>query len=180
MQPLCGAKTRAGGTCAQRAMFGGARCRYHGGAIKRVRAAAQRRLAEQKATRAIEREGIAPLGDPVEMLRSLAAEAVALKDYFSGRLRELEALRYQGNTGEQLRSEVALYERALDRSQKFLHDLAKLGLDERQVRVSEAQVVIFAGVIARGLAAAGLPEDQTLTVRANIAKELRLVEAGNG
>lgn len=179
-QPPCGAKTRVGGTCKYPAMMGGSRCNCHGGSAPRAKAAAARRLAEAKATKAIQREGIAPLGDPVELLRQLAAEAVALKDYFSDRLRELESLRYQGNTGEQLRSEVALYERALDRSQKFLHDLARLGLDERQVRVSEAQLLILVGVISRGLAAAGLPDDLRESARASIAAEMRLIEAGHG
>jgi len=30
-RPLCGAKTRAGGTCLVRVEFGKARCRFHGG-----------------------------------------------------------------------------------------------------------------------------------------------------
>ena len=30
-RPLCGAKTRAGGTCMVRVEFGKARCRFHGG-----------------------------------------------------------------------------------------------------------------------------------------------------
>lgn len=181
-QPLCGARRRDGGTCTYKAMLGGTRCRRHGGAIPSVRAAAKRRLAEQAATRAVEREGIAPLGDPVEMLRELAAEAIGLKDFFAARLAALEELRYQGagQAGEQLRAEVALYERALDRSQKFLHDLAKLGLDERQVRVSEAQVVILVGIINRGLAASNLDADQVITVRANMAAEMRKIGAGDG
>lgn len=39
--------------------------------------------------------------------------------------------------------------------------------------------MIFAGVIARGLAADGLPEDMTVLARTSIAKELRLIEAGS-
>ncbi len=160
------------------AMRGQQRCRMHGGRTPAHMAAAKRRLAEQKALRAVEREGIAPLGDPVEQLRALAAEAVGLKDFFHSRLAALEELRYQGNTGEQLRSEVALYERALDRSQRFLHDLARLGLDERQVRVNEATAAVFLGVISRGLAGAGLPDELQVAARASIAQELRLIEAG--
>ena len=151
-QPLCGARTRVGGACRYPAMMGQRRCRKHGGSTPRGLAAGARRLAEQKATKSLSREGIEPIGDPVELLRGLASEALALKDHFASRLRALEALRYEGNTGEQLRSEVSLFERALDRSQKFLHDLAKLGLDERQVRVSEAQVVLVAAALQQVLA----------------------------
>ena len=151
-QPLCGAKTRAGGSCTYRAMMGQKRCRRHGGSSPRGLAAGARRLAEERATRSVHREGIEPIGDPVELLRGLASEAVSLKDHFSARLKALEQIRYEGNSGEQLRSEVALYERALDRSQRFLHDLAKLGLDERSVRIDEAKVVLLVAVLQRVLA----------------------------
>jgi hypothetical protein len=151
----------------------------HGASTPFKLRAAERRKQEAEATKAIQREGIAPLGDPVELLRDVTAEAVGLKDFFAARLKALSELRYEGHSGEQLRAEVALYERALDRSQKFLHDLARLGLDERQVRVSEAQVAIFVGVISRGLAAAALSEEATMLVRASIGNELRLVEANH-
>lgn len=139
-----------------------------------VYAAAQRRLAEAKATKTIQREGIAPLGDPVELLRELAAEAVALKDFFSARLKALQELRYEGNTGEQLRSEVALYERALDRSQKFLHDLARLGLDERQIRIGEGQIVLVAAVLQRvlGHPSVGLDQEHRSVALELLASEL--------
>jgi hypothetical protein len=175
---VCGAKTRAGGECGHWAMAGGMRCRMHGGASPHVRAAAQRRVAEAKALRAVRREGIEPIGDPVEELRDLASEAKSLKDHFGARLKALQEIRYSTpGAGEQLRAEVALYERALDRSQKFLADLARLGLDERRVRVTEAQAAVLLGVIVRGLASAGLPDDLQLAARTAIATELRLIEA---
>jgi hypothetical protein len=176
----CGAKCRDGHLCTQPPMHYQTRCRMHGASTPFKLRAAERRAQEAKATKAIQREGIAPLGDPVELLRDVTAEAVGLKDFFAARLTALRELRYEGHSGEQLRSEVALYERALDRSQKFLHDLARLGLDERQVRVSEAQLLILVGVISRGLASAGLPDDLRESARASIAAEMRLVEAGNG
>ena len=175
-QALCGAKTRSGGTCRQPRMLGARRCRMHGSAAPRARAAAQRRMAEQKALQAVEGAGVAPLGDPVEQLRELASEALRLKDYFAERLEALESLRYMahGTGGEQLRSEVALYERALDRSQRFLHDLARLGLDERQVRISEAQVVLVAGVLERvlGRTELGLDSARLMIARTLLVEEL--------
>jgi len=156
---LCGAKKRDGGTCAMAAMKGQTRCRMHGAKQPQKLAAAKRRLAEQAALRAVVREGIAPLGDPVEQLRALASEAVGLKNFFADRLAALQELRYEGHAGEQLRSEVALYERALDRSQRFLHDLARLGLDERTVRLDEARVVLLVSVLERVLASPDLALD---------------------
>jgi hypothetical protein len=41
----CGARTREGGTCHNRPMLGGARCRMHGGASPQARAKAAERLA---------------------------------------------------------------------------------------------------------------------------------------
>ncbi|HVD04284.1 MAG TPA: HGGxSTG domain-containing protein [Candidatus Dormibacteraeota bacterium] len=156
---LCGAKKRDGATCTMQAMKGQERCRMHGGKTPAHMAAAKRRLAEQAALRVVQREGIVPIGDPIEMLRQLSAEAVALKDFFNDRLKALEELRYQSGAGEQLRAEVALYERALDRSQRFLHDLARLGLDERTAKLDEAKVVLLVSVLERVLASPDLALD---------------------
>jgi F0F1-type ATP synthase membrane subunit b/b' len=49
------------------------------------------------------------------------------------------AWRYQAGAGEQIRAEVALYERALDRTARLLADMARLNLDERLERLTEAQ-----------------------------------------
>jgi hypothetical protein len=175
---VCGAKTRAGGKCGRHPMSGYHRCDMHGGKLPNVRRMLARQEVEAKALRAIEREGITPVGDPVELLRSLAGEAVALKDFFAARMAALEEIRYATpGAGEQLRAEVSAYERGLDRAERFLADLARLGLDERRVRVTEAQAAVLLGVIVRGLAAAGLAEEQQLSARNAIGAELRLIEA---
>lgn len=44
-RPICGARTRDGGSCKQPAMRGGLRCRMHGGASPQARRAAKLRLA---------------------------------------------------------------------------------------------------------------------------------------
>ncbi|MGA7087784.1 MAG: HGGxSTG domain-containing protein [Candidatus Dormiibacterota bacterium] len=115
-QPLCGAKTRVGGTCRYPAMLGGARCRRHGGAIKRVRAAAQRRLAEEKAAKVVLGMALVPVTDPVACLRELTAETLAVKDVLLARVAQLQGdIRYKGATGEQVRAELTAYERAAER-----------------------------------------------------------------
>jgi hypothetical protein len=157
-------------------MVGQMRCRFHGGKSPQALAAAQRRLAVERATRAIDREQLPPVNDPVAVLQALASEALALKDYFAQRVRALEELRYKGGAGEQVRGELLLYERALDRSARFCSDLARLGLDERQVRVSERQGELLAECIERALAVCGLSSNAPL--RRAIASELRLLETG--
>jgi hypothetical protein len=140
-------------------MLGAKRCRMHGSSTGRARAAASRRVAEQAALRAVEREGVQSLGDPIEALRQLASEALELKSYFAGRVEALEQLRYEGHAGEQLRAEVGLFERALDRAQKFVADLAKLGLSERAIRVDEARVLLIVAAVQRALEAPELDLD---------------------
>ncbi|HVC08239.1 MAG TPA: HGGxSTG domain-containing protein [Solirubrobacterales bacterium] len=177
---ICGAKTRAGGKCGRQPMSGYHRCDMHGGKLPQVRRMLARQEVEAKAMRVIEREGIAPVGDPVELLRALAAEAIGLKNFFAARMAALEDIRYATpGAGEQLRAEVSAYERGLDRAERFLADLARLGLDERRVRVTEAQATMLLGVIVRGLAAAGLAEEQQLQARNAIGAELRLIEAAS-
>ena len=168
----CGARTRAGGRCKRAPMAGATRCRLHGGASPQARQAARLRLVERQALAVIDRERIAPMVDPLSALQQLAGEALRLKEYFGERL---EALRYEGHAGEQLRSEVALFERALDRAQKFALDLAKLDIDERLVRVSEAQGEMLAQAVMAALVTCGLSD--RLDLRAAIADELRQAAA---
>jgi len=159
--PRCGAKTRAGHPCGEWAMKGQTRCRLHGGKTPNSLKAAKRRLDEAAAVTAVRKAGVSleAVADPVQLLRELASEAVALKEFFQSRLEALEELRYQAGAGEQLRAEVALYERALDRAERFAHDLAKLNLGERRVQLDEAKVVLIAAVLQRVLEAPELALD---------------------
>jgi hypothetical protein len=169
----CGARTRLGQPCRLPALVGATRCRMHGGASPQARSAARLRVVEQQALAVLDRESIiAPLVDPVSALQELAGEALQLKRYFADRLSALEQLRYEGRAGEQLRAEVALFERALDRAQKFALDLAKLGLEDRLVALSESQGRMLAQVIEAALEACGLSD--RLDLRHEIAQQLRL------
>lgn len=162
-------------------MPGTNRCRVHGGSSPRAQAAAQRRLAEAAAeqelaaaSKALAKFGVAaPVADPLSALGELAGEIVAVKDYFREQVDRLEQLRYQGAGGEQLRAEVALYERALDRSVTALTAMARLNIDERLARITLAQRSLLVGAVEAGLAAAGLSEAKLVEVRAVIARQLR-------
>lgn len=173
----CGAKCRDGGTCTQRPMLGQTRCRLHGAKAPNSLRAGRRRLAEQQAVKAVKRAGVdvEAVADPVALLRELAAEAVALKEFFAERLAALEELRYRSGSGEQLRSEVALYERSLERAQKFAADLARLGISERSVRVDEARVILLVAVLERVLASPTLALDlgRQAEARTLLIEELR-------
>lgn len=169
----CSAHNRRGQPCGRAALAGGTVCRYHGGRAPQVRQAAHVRLVESRARQVLSREGVEPVADPISALQQLAGEVVALKDLLAAKVSELQSWRYESRLGaEQLRSELLLLERAQDRAGRMLTDLAKLGLDERAVRVTEQQAAVIAQVLQRVLERLGLYRDD---VRVALADELRLV-----
>lgn len=141
----CTATAKSGERCRQPHIAGATVCKTHGGSVKRVKAAAERRVAEAKvqtkALKLLEKEqGITAVTDPVKVLCELAGEALAFKDVLAAHIQELRQMRFTDDKGaEQLRAEVALYERALDRSEKFASNLAKLGIAERLTQVEEGR-----------------------------------------
>ena len=61
---------------------------------------------------------------------------------------EVRAIRYEDNKGgEQLRSEIAVYERALDRVGRMCAELIRLDIEARLVRVAEVQAAAIVSVI---------------------------------
>ena len=150
----CKAHTRAGNPCRQPPMAGQRVCRMHGGLSPRGLAAGARRLARAEAARSLAEVEVAPIGDPLDALAQVAAEAVALKDHFANLVAELnKTMSFETWGGDQkLDARVALYERALDRAHRFLADWVRLGFEDRKVQLDEirtARVVAFVrGVLA--------------------------------
>ena len=128
------------------------RCRMHGAATPFKLRAAERRAQAAQATKAVQRENLPPVDDPISALRALASEALALKDYFKERVDALEELRYQAGAGEQVRGELLMYGQAFDRAARLCESLARLGLDERTVRIEESKVVLLVAVLQKVLA----------------------------
>ena len=149
-----------------------------------MKSAAQRRLRTQQAdadARAVlAHEGIAPITSPLEELGRLTSEVVAFKDALAVRVNAIQGELSQPNSlgTEQLRAEVELYERALDRSGRFLDVLARNGFEEKRLRLQEAQALAVAGALRRALTAAGLTPEQQSTASATLAQELRALDAG--
>lgn len=124
-------------------------------------AAAARRLRaneiEKRAKGIIARNGFEPVEDPVEELGKVAAEIIAFKDAVGLIVGRLEAMSYEHAQGEQLKAEVAVYERALDRSARTLESIIKLGLGERRAKIEEAKIVIVLAAINTAFAQIDLP-----------------------
>jgi hypothetical protein len=122
----------------------------------------------------LKQQGYTKVDDPVEALSQLAGEVWAAKDFFAS---QIEQLRYDHRSGEQLRAEVALYERALDRCIKVLEVMARLGISERRTRVAEAQAIMLAGVIDRVLDRLDLDEAQRMLALEIVPEELLAITA---
>ncbi len=85
----CGAKTRDGDPCRNPPMSGATRCRMHGGATPRGRAAAERRLAEAEAVRHVTAFGARTDITAPEALLELVQSKAAEVAYWDGRVSEL-------------------------------------------------------------------------------------------
>jgi len=117
--------------------------------------------------------------NPLDELSYLVSEVLTYKDYCAMQVAKLRGdERYEGRGGEQLRAEVALYERSLDRAGKMLVEWSRLNIDERLARIEEAKAAAILEVIRRALMAAELDED-TRKIAENLAiKELKALARG--
>jgi hypothetical protein len=112
--------------------------------------------------------------NPLEELSLLVSEVLLYKDYCAAEVSKLRGdYRYEGRSGEQLRAEVALYERSLDRAGKLLIEWSRLDIDERLTRIEEAKAAMLMEVIRRVLMAAELTDDQRVRAEETAVKELR-------
>lgn len=110
----------------------------------------------------------------------LAAEVVGFKNFIAARVTELrtDEWRYGALGGEQLRAEVAVYERAMDRAGRLLVDINRLGLEERQVRIAEQQGALLAKVIMDILDDLDLTREQRDRAYEVTPRRLRLLDGG--
>lgn len=132
--------------------------------------------AETAARKFLAKNGYGKVDDPVEALSELAGEATAMKDFFRS---QIEELRYSAQTGEQLRAEVGLYERALDRTMRILEVMAKLGISERRTQIAEAQAVMLMEVIKNVLDRIELTPGQKVLAAQVVPQELKAITAAS-
>lgn len=175
----CSGTRTNGEPCGAYAITGGTVCSAHGGQLPRVKAKAAADAAERRAMAEIARLDVQPVGDPLNQLAILAAQVLAWRDSMAGKVNELTSLRYESynDTGssEQLRAEVALWERALDRCERVLTAMARLNIDERLAKISEHQAQRIEQALRLALTDLGLDlEDQDRAAR-NVGRHLRAV-----
>lgn len=132
-------------------------CRLHGGNFPSVATAAERARAHSELQAVLAGLGQAePVENPLLALQELAAEALQFRNALRAMVQRLNSLRYDGQAGEQVRGEVLLYERALDRAGKVLADIARLRIDERLAAISQQQTDTIIEAINAALNAAGV------------------------
>lgn len=175
--PKCRGTNRQGRPCGNPAgkgtdHYGTGNCASHGGATRTGRAAA---LNEQ-AARELARLDVPPVTDPLTELARLAAQAVAWKDNMAARVNELSSLRYESESGgEQLRAEIALWERALDRCISTLAAMAKLNIEERLAGVRKQTADMLERALDSALKASGADMDGRQRARDEFRRNLRVV-----
>lgn len=176
----CGAHRSNGEPCKRPPMRGGKVCSSHGGQAPAVKAAAQRRLAEAEATRAVARmtdaRGPLSLPDVYRELLSTAGAAVAWQSVLRERVEDLSDYSSTSGMGaEQVRADVVLFERAMDRTAKVLELVARLDLDTRLSNISNRDAEILTSVARQAMISAELSPAQTETFNAAMADGLRRV-----
>lgn len=165
-----------GKPCRKYAMAGQKVCDSHGGMTPQALAAVKARRAEEEARYELARLGAPPVTNALEELARLAGQVVAFKDAVAEKVNSLTEIRYTSKVQiEQLRSELGLWERALDRCVSTLSAMARLKLDERLVAIEEGKAAMLAEAMTCSLAKAGVTGDDATVVRREFARRLRVV-----
>lgn len=146
------------GPCTQAAGWGtthpgAGRCKLHGGSTTTGEKAGRRLLAQKALAVHLRDLVYEPLGDPVVELADVAAKWRTLADWALAQAAELET----AEVGPMLALALELGKQA----RGALTDCGRLGLEERRVRLEEAQLDLAAAVIAGVLRRAGIDPDTT-------------------
>jgi hypothetical protein len=165
-------------------------CNSHGGRSKAAKAISQAYVAEQYATKIAKQAttrrirmvmGEFPnerIENPLQELQLLAGEMKAWKQAMAERVADLleaEKLRYGTDGGEAIRGEILLYERAMERLATTLAAIAKLNIDERLVKIAEAQKDMILAAIEAGLAKIGVTGSAAVEAKVEAGRHLRLL-----
>lgn len=160
--------------CTRWAIRGGATCMSHGGASGRVRAAANRRLAEQKAVKSLAEIGYSAVEDPWAALSDLAGKAVALVAWSEAQVAALgeDTIAVDKLGSEEVKGALKLLERSLDRAGRLVAQCAALNIEDRRVRLEEAQVQVVIRLIGTAMERVSVPASMRAMLWASFKAEV--------
>jgi len=152
-------------------------CRKHGGkTLEQLREDGRTATLERQAAAALARLDVTPVTDPLTELARLAAQAVAWKDVMAAKVNELTQIRYEGGQGtEQVRSEIVLWERALDRCISTLTAIVRLNIEGRMAAVREATARMLEQALDSALEASGADLAGKAKAREAFRRNLKVV-----
>lgn len=181
---LCQAKKRQGeGYCQQPSGWGTdhagvGRCKFHGGNTATQRAAAHAQIAEATARQMFGHDFQAkPIHNPLDAFAEIAGTVHGWMQLMQRLVEDLGSPRYETMTGEQIRGEVQLFERALDRCNTVLGTYAKLNIDERLARIEQAKAERVLRAVEAALAAAGVAGARAIEAKRVAARVMQVVDA---
>ena len=190
----CSAKRRNGEGCGAWAVKGATVCRMHGGSSPQARAAAARRVQEEKAAKAAQRLAQPIETDPSQALLDLVSSAAGEVAYWRNRVDEIQDRDEKRLTSgltkitegkdrggvTTLRTvetiaaiEYRMWTAAQDRLAQYATAALRAGVEERRVRIAEDQGALVAQVIRRILDRLDLSEWQAEMVGSIVPEELR-------
>ena len=175
---MCGRRSKqTGQPCQLAAGPNGEPCRFHGGATPQIKAKAARLKTEREISEALGKLNVVPVHDPLTALSELAGEIVAWKELAADRVAVLKGMAQENNiTGaEEVKAEIQVFERALDRCISVLATIARLNIDERLVRISEKQAEIVKAALLGALTDTGVNRDVQREAAGHLARRLRAV-----
>ncbi|WP_051518657.1 hypothetical protein [Intrasporangium chromatireducens] len=130
-------------------------------------------------------ESFEGITDPLQVMAELAERALATERALAARVNDLaqdDRLRYKaaGAGTEQLRAEVALWERWHKQAAHLADRLAGHNFEERRTRVTEQQGAIFVEALRAIFARLTLTPEQQALLGTVVPEELRRVGAIRG
>lgn len=165
-------------------------CHLHGGKSPQAVAAAERRLeVANVGAELVERMGVSVETDPGDALLALVHQAQGCVAYLRARVAQLEEVHspagaheaegggFRGWHEAKPHILVAMYGDWSDRLAHYAALALKAGVDERRVRLAEADAERLMTAVVAALGSAGLSPAQEGAFRASLATELRRLAA---
>jgi hypothetical protein len=119
-----------------------------------------------------------PVTNPLAMYAELTGRVVAWMQTMDSLIDDLRSPRFTDEKGaEQIRGEVQLFERAMDRCNAVLASYARLRIDERLAVITVEQKKMVIRAIEAALATAGVSGPQAEEAKKAAARHLRVVDA---